>query len=97
MLMELSLQTGWPLAVISRLSERELLLWDRYRLQKGFPLRRIELGLAQIAMWIAQTMGGIEGASLKEFLFDPPTEEGEMTEEELEELKADIVFNPING
>lgn len=95
--MDLSLQTGWPLSFIQGLSERELGEWDKYRLQRGFPLRRIELGLALITKWIAGTMGGVQHADLRDFLFDPPEEEREPTPEEIEALKAEIGFRPING
>jgi hypothetical protein len=96
--MDLALHLGCPLSVIGHMSERELHLWDRYRIHKGFPMRRIELGLAQVSLWIAKTMGGVDNLSLKDFLFDAAAEEDaeEMTEEELAELKEDIGFNPIN-
>ena len=95
--MDLSLQSGWPLSFIERLPERELSLWAKYAQQKGFPNRRHELGLALITKWIAMTMGGVERPDLRDFLFDPPEEDHEMTDDELEALKADIGFNPING
>jgi hypothetical protein len=95
--MDLALELGQPLTVIARMSERELARWARYIARRGLPMRRLELGLAQIAKLIGETMGGMEGVSIDDFLFYQRQEEGddeELTAEELEELKAGIGFAP---
>ncbi len=56
----------------SRMSEREFVKWNLYSEKYMLPQRRLELYLAQIALLIAKTMGGMEGAKLQDFLFDPP-------------------------
>lgn len=98
--MDLALELGTTLDSLQNISERELRQWQRFALRKAFPQRRIEFMLANIAMLIATTMGGAENVTLKDFLFDPKAEpEGggeEMTDDELEDLKAEIGFKPID-
>lgn len=72
--MDLALHLGMTLDDLKkRLSEKEFLKWDRYSTRYMLPQRRLEVYLAQIAMWIAKTgMQGMEGAVVQDFLFDPP-------------------------
>lgn len=70
--------------------ERVLRLYESYGEQRGFPSRRLEIHLAQIAMLIAQTMGGAKNVSLSDFLFDPQKK----PVDEVEALKQEIGFSP---
>lgn len=72
--MELSLALGRP---IGTMPERDFARWRRYAARRGLPTRRLELYLAQIAMLIAQTMGG-STQGLQEFLFDGKPEPEEI-------------------
>lgn len=66
--MDLALALGRP---IGSMPEREFSRWRIYFRRKSFPLRRLEFYLAQIAMLIAQTMGGSENVSIDDFMFEP--------------------------
>jgi len=90
--MDLALEFGLPVGVLSRLlTEREFRAWDRYARRKMLPSRRVELYLAQIARYIAQTMGGAD-APLSAFLFDPQPDAPD--EVDLDEMKKAFGFNP---
>lgn len=97
--MDLALSLGMPVAALSRMSERELRQWSGYASKRMLPQRRLEVQLAQIALLIAQTMGGAEGVTIKDFLFDPPPTEdeqdAEVTDEDVDALKEAIGFNPV--
>ena len=51
-------------------------MWARYANEQRLPVRRIEVYLAQIAYYIAATMGGSK-SKLSDFLIDfvPPSQE----------------------
>ena len=86
--MDLALEFRLPVGVLSGiLTERELRAWDRYDKRYHLPQRRLELYLAQIARYIAATMGGSK-APLSAFLFDPPGEGAAVPFDE------DSEFNP---
>ncbi|MBI3150086.1 MAG: hypothetical protein HYZ17_16400 [Betaproteobacteria bacterium] len=50
--------------------------WQHYAARRMLPQRRIELYLAQIAMWSAKA-AGVQNAQLTDFLFDPEDESDE--------------------
>lgn len=79
--MELSLALGRP---IGMMPEREFARWRRYASRRGLPMRRLEIYLAQIAMLIAQTMGG-STATLRDFLFDAEPEPEQIDVKALQE------------
>ena len=60
--MPLHLLRGMPLA--------DLQLYQRYTARRGFPGRRVELLLAQVALVLA-SVNGNHDAELADFLFDP--------------------------
>lgn len=49
----------------------DLQLYQRYTARRGFPGRRVELLLAQVALVLAQVNGG-KNLSLRDFMFEPP-------------------------
>lgn len=49
----------------------DLQLYQRYTARRGFPGRRVELLLAQVALVLAQVNGGKQ-LTVRDFLFDPP-------------------------
>jgi hypothetical protein len=85
--MDLELALGRP---IGPMSERNFARWNSYAIKKALPLRRLEYGLAQIALLIA-TSNGAEGATLQDYLFDPAVE-GETREPTEDEMTA--IFGP---
>lgn len=60
--MPLHLLRGMPLA--------DLQLYQRYTARRGFPGRRVELLLAQVALVLARVNGN-QGADISDFLMDP--------------------------
>ena len=52
----------------------DLNLYQRHTARSGFPGRRVELLLAQVALVLAQVNGN-KDARLTHFLFDPPADE----------------------
>lgn len=54
------------------MTQAEFGRWLTYASKRALPTRRIELLLAQIAMLIARTMGGVTDTTIKDYLFDPP-------------------------
>lgn len=95
--MDLALELGMTVADLSQqMTERELMQWQRYRMQKMFPVRRMELYSAQLGMIIARTMGNSTNAKLADFILEVDIpDDTPMTDEELAELKAEIGFNPV--
>ena len=97
---DLALELGAPVEnLAARLTEREFRAWQHYAARRMLPQRRIELYLAQIAMLIAQTMGGAADVSLEDFLFDPPPadDDGEpLSDDEHVETARDFFgFSPV--
>jgi hypothetical protein len=92
--MDLAAQLGMTVGGLKRsMTEQELVWWSRYAATKMLPARRLELYLAQIAMMIAQTMGGAKNVRLRDFLFDPPDDEPEEVAD-VEAAKAFFGFKP---
>lgn len=75
---DLALALGWTsvAALEQGMSQREYLRWLRYALKKDLPQRRLEMQLANIAKWIAQSMG-YDDLTLRDFLFDAPARPSE--------------------
>lgn len=96
--MDLALELGMPFEVLaSQMTEREFHVWNRYALKRLLPTRRVEYYLAQLAMIVAQTMGGAKDVKLEDFLIafeEPSVRDGESDEMSLEEVKAAFGFNP---
>ena len=71
--MELALELGMTEAQLKRsMRESELVRWDKFRLRRGLPMRRLEVQLAQIALILAKTAGA-KNVNLSDFLlFDEP-------------------------
>lgn len=87
---------GLPLGILARsMTEREFRQWQGYAARKMLPQRRLEFYLAQIALTVARAVGGAEGLTLRDFLFDP-TDDGPGVEVDLDELKAELAFSPKN-
>lgn len=63
------------------MTERELRIWMRYAGAKGLPLRRVEFGLALLALKTVQVNGDAE-STLTDFLFDKKPEQPQMTADE---------------
>lgn len=59
----------------------DLDLYRQYTARRGFPGRRIEQLLAQVALVLAQ-VNGAKGLSLADFLFDPPDPEAQARQRE---------------
>jgi hypothetical protein len=73
--MDLALHLGMTTAGLARsMSERELRDFQRYDARRGLPLRRIELYLAQIAMYVVQMASGKQ-QRLDDFIFKPRADE----------------------
>ncbi len=71
--MDLALNLGIPLREVKKLGEGEFTKWNLYAAKYMLPQRRVELYLAQIALWIAR-VNGVEDVRIEDFLFDPPAE-----------------------
>lgn len=96
--MDLALQMGVPARSLARhLTEAEFQDWRVYAARRMLPQRRLELYLAQIAMLVAKS-GRIakNGATLDDYLFDPPDIEGD-DEPTADEEIAFFDFNPERG
>jgi hypothetical protein len=63
-----------PLHWLRSMSLADLQLYQRYTARRGFPGRRVELLLAQVALVLAQVNGN-KDARLSHFLFDPPADD----------------------
>jgi hypothetical protein len=84
--MDLALEFGEPVEQLKqRMTEREFAWWAKRSATHWLPSRRVEWYLAQLAYMIAVTMGGAKDVSLSDFMLnlEPPTEEPEMTMDEL--------------
>lgn len=90
--MDLALELGTTANALSRvMTERELHEWALYVRRRMLPQRRLELLLAQVALLIAKTMGGVKDAKLSDYLFDPSeelTDEGDAEEFTAEDVAA---------
>jgi hypothetical protein len=62
-----------PLHLLRGMPLADLQLYQRYTSRRGFPGRRVELLLAQVALVLAQVNGN-KDLTLRQFLFDPPPE-----------------------
>lgn len=70
--MDLALEQHTSVAELTgSMTERELGQWLRYAAQKMLPQRRLELYLAQIALWVARS-AGYSDYTLRDFIFDAP-------------------------
>jgi hypothetical protein len=69
----LALALGWKsIAALKRgMAEREFTRWQLYANKYRLPQRRIELYLAQVALWCARGPTSAD-VGFDEFLFDPP-------------------------
>lgn len=65
---------GMPLA--------DLNLYQRYTARRGFPGRRAELLLAQVALVLARVNGN-QGADISDFLMDPEDEPADPAQRDL--------------
>lgn len=89
--MDLAMQLGGTSDALMRsMTEQEFQRWQVYAQRRMLPWRATHLYLAQIAMLIAQTMGGAKNVRLADFMFDP--REKEASAEEAAEFFG---FNPV--
>jgi hypothetical protein len=92
--LDLSFDLGVPLHWLRSMPLPDLQLYRRYTERRGFPGRRIELLLAQVALVLAQVNGNRE-ARLTHFLFDPPpddeAEETDLSPDEAAEQVAALM------
>ncbi len=63
------------------MSERSFNLYQAYAARRMLPARRMQLQLARIALTVAQANGGNASLSLADFLFDPPTDEEDASDD----------------
>lgn len=91
--MELALH-GIPGAADGSMSVRDFGLWQLYAAKNALPFRRLQLQLALVAMMIVKSVGGGEGMSIEDFLFDPPEEQVEPTEDDIDAIREAFGFNP---
>ncbi len=63
------------------MSERSFNLYQAYAARRMLPARRMQLQLARIALTVAQANGGNARLSLADFLFDPPTDEEDASDD----------------
>lgn len=97
-MMDIALELGQPVGVLSRrMPLAELLDWQAYTRKRLLPSRRVEFYLAQIALLIAQTMGGARNAKLTDFLLEPqPQQVVTVDDDQLEHLIEAFDFKPRN-
>lgn len=86
--MELTLALGRP---VGSMPEREFARWAKYTATRQLPFRRLELGLAMLSWQIARYMGGVEGCTISDFLFDPKPDDEEI---DIEAVKQAFAFQP---
>jgi hypothetical protein len=68
---DLALHLGGTVKSLSQImTEGEFHDWQRYAGKRMLPWRRMELYMAQLALLIATALGGAQGKSLSDFLFD---------------------------
>lgn len=91
--MDLALHLGMPAETLARaMTEREFVSWQRYAEHKMLPVRRIEMLLAQLAMFMDR-MNGAKDKSLRDYLFDPVTDD-ETVDDDLEAAVDYFGFKP---
>lgn len=99
--MELALNFGMPAESLARaMTEREFIRWQHFAARRLLPLRRIELGLAQIAQLIDRTMGGAPPEfTLKDYLFSEHEDDDPINDpDDAEEAMIDAFgFKPRGG
>ena len=67
----MALALGQPVATLARvMGEAEFQEWQLYAATRMLPWRRMEMHLAQIAMWVATSTGSVTNVAIKDFLFD---------------------------
>jgi hypothetical protein len=82
-------------SMLRSMPESELQGWAKYARVYGFPQRRIELMLAQLANLIARTMGGVKDSKVTDFMLkEPEDEEMPANVTRLETVRAAFGFNP---
>lgn len=95
MLHDLALALGQPVRALSAgMTERELRRWAKYRREKLLPIERIEIHLAQIAYWIAQSMGGVQNATIGDYIIERKQDEPADDDDALESAKDFFGFDP---
>lgn len=57
------------------------------------PTRRLQLQLAQVAMWTAKG-AGVQNPALEDFLLDPPPAADDLVEADPEDAKQFFEFKP---
>jgi predicted GNAT superfamily acetyltransferase len=99
-MMDLALELGWPVGLLSRvLTERELAKWLAYSQKRKLPQMRIELYLAQLSFLIASAFGGKRDAKLSDYILDFESRPSSATPDDdedadVEELHAVLQFKP---
>lgn len=63
-----------PLHWLRGMPVDDLQLYQRYTARRGFPGRRVELLLAQVALVLARVNGN-QDADISDFLMDPPEDD----------------------
>lgn len=95
---ELALHLGGTAEALGRsMSEREFRSWMGYSNERGLPWERFELYMAQLTMWVARSMGGNFGMTLKDFILMGPNaaSSGDGAEEPtVEEAREAFQFRP---
>lgn len=91
---DLALELGMSIETLGRMTEREFVGWQAYAAKRLLPTRRMELYLAQIAAVVARSMGGSTG-TVVDFLLQP-VDASAPDEDEVEELRRAVGFNPRN-
>lgn len=91
--MDLSLHLGTPVEALARaMTEREFKRWQRYAEKKMLPMRRVEMLLAQLAMFMDR-MNGAKNNTLQDYLFDPVAGDDEVGDD-LESAVEYFDFKP---
>lgn len=96
--MDLALHLGSTVGGLSKvMTERELGDWAEYARTSLMPMHRVEWYLAQIAYWIATSMGGVKDVKITDFMLDT-SEVGQEPDDDPEEVAAQarafFGFNP---
>lgn len=76
------------------MTEAEFREWQQYAATRMLPARRIELHLAQIAMYVARA-SGVVWKSIDDFLFELPGDDDDDVEASADDARAFFGFNPI--
>jgi hypothetical protein len=80
-------------AMQDSMSQGELMRWALYAGRNGLPFQRLELMLGQVCMLIAQTMGGVKNAKVRDFIPRAPDVEAEQISH-IERMKQAFNFRP---